>query len=1041
MFVNLHLHSCYSLLDSIAKIDDVVNKVKELKQPAVAITDHGNVFATVKAFKKCKKENIKFIYGCEMYICDDMTIKDKSNKYYHLVILAKNEQGRLNLNKLLSKSHLEGFYYKPRIDFELLKQYKEGLIILSACMAGEIQRNLYNNNYQNAKEIALKYKNEFQDDYYLEFQSHNDKEQLELAKKVVSLSKELNIPYVVTSDAHYVNNQDKELHSIFVQIGQEREVGESYNDCYIQNENDVENILKNTLTKDEINIAINNTIKIANKCNVNIPLSPPLIPHVDFPQEFKSEEQYLKHLCAIGWKQRNIHELPKEKQKEYEDRLKYEIHAISEMGFVGYYLLVYSYANVARRRGVARGSGGGSLVAYLLNIVDIDPIEYGLYFERFIDVSALDLLKEGKINPEELKIPDFDLDFGELDREEVLQFITNKYGIDKVASIGNFQYIWDKSAIKDVGRVLNISFAVTNEITNQLKDMTIDEALSSGIFSKYEKEYPTLFHYAKQLAGLPRSFGMHPCGKIVSIKDLDYYTAIASNNENIVYQADMDDIEDLGLVKIDTLGLRTVDVIYNVLDMIGKDYNYIAPKNINFNDKKVLEVFKHGNTHGIFQFESDGMKATLKQIQPNSLNDLAVANALYRPGAKDYISNFAKRKHGQEEFDFLHKDLEGILNTTYGIMVFQEQLIEIGRLAGMRNPDELRKATGKKKPALMAKVEPELKEGLKKRGWTQEQVNKLWEDMLKFANYSFNKSHSYAYSIMACIVAMLKVYHPLEFMCALINSYHGKHDKMQGCYLEAKRLNVEIEFPKLKNTSNVCRIENNKLIYGISLIKHCNKKNADELFELSKSNYNSFLDLLIDIKDKTSVNSRQLDILIKLDFFNEFGSNKKLLNYIELFNQFYGKKQLKKDKVDYHNILVNYARETEKSFMDFQSYDFLDYMWSTLKEEKLSPYEQIISEIEYLGYAISTYPQDKKAVMVMEIDTKYTPKLQIYALATGKTETVKISKNEFNYKNIKVGSVLKINKLITKPKNRKVDGKWEQIQGTKEYWIKSYTIL
>lgn len=1045
IFVHLHTHSAYSLLDSISRIENIVKKVKNLNQNAVAITDHGNVFASIKAYKECKKQNIKFIYGCECYICNDIKIKDKNNKYYHLILLAKNEQGRLNLNKLVSLSRLEGFYYKPRIDFELLKKYKEGLIVLSACLAGEIQKYLQNNNYQKAKKIASKYKQEFGDDYYLEFQSHSDIEQLKLARQVIDLAKELKIPYVVTADSHYINKEDQELHSLFVQIGQEREAGETYNDCYIQSEEDIKKILKNTLTDEEIQIAINNTVEIANKCNVQIPLSPPQIPHVDVPKKFKNEEEYLKYLCNKGWKQRNLHKLPPDEQKKYKDRLYYEFNAIKEMGFSGYYLLVYSYANIAKRRGVARGSGGGSLVAYLLNIVDIDPIEYGLYFERFIDVSALDLLRNKQIKPEELKIPDFDLDFGEEDREKVLKFITNKYGEDKVAAIGNFQYIWDKSAIKDIGRVLKIPFETTNKITKIIGDNTIEETIQEGLLDEYIKKYPKLFHYAKQLAGLPRSFSVHPCGKIVAVKDLTYYTAITESDGNTVYQADMYDIEDLGLVKIDTLGLRTVDLIYDILDMIEKDYDYINPKKMNFNDQKVLEVFRKGNTHGVFQFESSGMRETLRKMQVDSLEDIIAANALYRPGAKKYIDTYCNRKHNKEKIDYLHPDIEQILAPTYGVMAYQEQLIEIGRLAKMRNPDLLRKACGKKKPELMAKVEPELKEGLKKRGWTQEQVDKIWNNMVLFGNYSFNKSHSAAYAIIAYIVAFLKTYHPTEFICALFNSYQGKHDKMAGCYEETKRLGVKIKPLSLKNISPLCKVKDNEIIYGIALIKNCNKQIATELIKLNNKDYRSFLDLLIDIKEKTSVNKTQLDALIKLNTFSNFAQNQKLLKFVNFFNEFYNKKQIKKNKIDKlnlnHSIFQKFSRETEKSYMDFQSYDFLQYVWTNLKDKPLPIQEQIKAEIEYLGYPQSTFDVAEDYIIITEIDTKYSPKITAYYLATGKEEQYKVPKRAYNHQPFKKFSILKVGLWEQKNKVKKTEDGFEKIPDVYEKWLTKYYLF
>jgi DNA polymerase III subunit alpha len=417
-FVNLHLHTAYSLLDGMSKPEDVIKKVATLKQTAVAVTEHGNVFSAVKIHKLAKKENIKHIYGMEAYITEDRFVKNKDKKYYHLTLLAKNEQGRLNLNKLASLGYIEGFYSKPRIDHKLLKKYSEGIIVLSGCMASELQQALAGGkigdnedviiteeNIANAKKIIKWYREVFGEDYYLEVQAHHDKRQQKLNRAIVDLAKEFGIDYVATTDSHFVEEDDFELHSIFIQIGQNREAGETYNDTFIMSAKEVYDRL-HSLTPEEREIAIKNSLKIADKCNVNLPLSEPIIPHVPIPDEFENEQEYLKHLINEGWKRREIHKKPKEEREKYKQRLMYEFNAISKMGFEGYFLLVHSYVNSVRRRGIARGSAGGSLVSYLIGITEIDPIPYGLYFERFIDVSALGLLEEGKITRKELKIPD-----------------------------------------------------------------------------------------------------------------------------------------------------------------------------------------------------------------------------------------------------------------------------------------------------------------------------------------------------------------------------------------------------------------------------------------------------------------------------------------------------------------------------------------------------------------------------------------------------------------------------------------------------------
>lgn len=616
-FINLHLHTAYSLLDGMSKIEDVVSKVKRLGQKGFAITEHGNIHSSVKGYKAAKENGLDFVYGCEFYITEDRFVKDKNKKYYHLTVLAKNEKGRQNINKLTSLGFLEGFYFKPRIDFNLLKEYGEGLIVMSGCMASLLQQTLAggkigngdieitSGNIERAKGVVRLYKETFGDDYYLEVQSHRDSRQQQLNRAIVDIAKELSIQWVATADSHFVDEEDLDLHRIFIGINRNKdnyESDETYQDTQIQSEVEAWNLLT-SLTEEERDVAIRNTTEILNKTNVEIPLSAALIPEVKVPDGFDTQEDYLKDLCNKGWIMRKINRKGKRDIQKYRDRLHYEFEAISEMGFTGYYLLVYGYATSVKRRGIARGSGGGSLVAYLLNIVDIDPIEHGLYFERFIDVAQLQQLREGIITRKELKIPDFDLDFAPDERDVIVRNIVHDHGQEHVAAIGQFGFIWDKSAIKDIGRVLGIPFEITNQITKTMGDDTIEGALMTNPkFKAYEKEYPQLFNYAKKIAGLPRSYGKHACGKIISVDEMQYYTGVSINDGEYVLQLDMKDAEALGLVKVDVLGLRTLSVIYDTLDMIGKDVDYI--RNLDFEDPKVLSIFQNGYTDGVFQFES-----------------------------------------------------------------------------------------------------------------------------------------------------------------------------------------------------------------------------------------------------------------------------------------------------------------------------------------------------------------------------------------------------------------------------------------------------
>ena len=1069
--IHLHVHTKYSLLDGMMHIEDIAERLKEIGQDTIAITEHGNLYSNVEALSKLGKQGIKVIGGCEMYICDDVEVTNKDSKYHHLVLLCKNEQGRLNLNWLVSQSTLHKYYGRPRIDFKMLEEHHEGLICLSACMAGEVSRALMNDDEKLAESIALKYKKLFGEDYYIEYQAHEVMEQQELNCKLINLANKLGIKYVVTCDSHYVRPEDEKYHNIFIQIGSQREAGEIYKDCYLQSEQDVIN--KCMSTKQYTQQAIANTHEIANKCENTIPLSAPIIPHVPVPKQYPSELKYLQTLCNEGFKQKGFatwtyeqwkkyltDEIHKEDgtvekvelihfnsaeeiRKKYIDRAKYEMNALKEMGFEGYYLLVHSYVNAAKRRGIARGSGGGSLLAYLCGIVDIDPIKYGLYFERFIDVGALDLLKDGTITKKELKIPDFDVDFSPKDRDKVMGFIVDRYQEENVVSLGQFSYIWAKGAIKDIGRVLGIPFEITNEMTKNLDNETIEEALDLGLLDDYKDEYPQLFEYAAKLSGLPKSYGVHPCGKVIATREAMYFNATEynDNKKTWVLQGDMHSADDLGLVKIDLLGLRTLDVIYDTLEMIGKDYNYIAPHMLNMNDPKVWDEFAQGNTDCIFQFESTGMKHMLKDMKCDSMENLSAANALYRPGSKNYIPNYVNRKNGIEKIEYLHQDLESILKNSYGIIVFQEQLIEIGRLAGLRNPDELRKATAKKKADLMAKIEPELKAGLMKRGWTQEQVDELWVTILEFAKYSFNKSHSSAYAITAYLTMYLKVYHTNEFFTACINSYEGDIDGVLKTVKEAKRMGVSVKFDKWQNATGETVCHDNTVWLGTNTMKGFGKNVAIALKELSQKDYSNFIDFLIEANKNPNIDKSQLESLIKLNWFSSFGTNGKLLRIYNLFDSIYGRKQFAKDKCSIpHDVIIQFCKETEKQYREVDSSALLTHMCSIVKDSELPLEYMLKTQSEVYGHISYADPSRLNTAVVMNVDCKYTPKISLYRLDTGVTTVAKLQKKKYESNPLPVGAIIKFG-LETKPAWKKDENdQWVQDYSRNDVWLTNYNI-
>ena len=1071
--VHLHVHTKYSLLDGMMHIEDIATRLKEIGQDTIAITEHGNLYSSVEAYSKLSKEGIKVIEGCEVYICDDVNVKSKDSKYYHLILLCKNETGRQNLNWLVSQSTLYKYYGKPRIDFDMLKNHHEGLICLSACMAGEVQRALMNDSSKSAEQIALKYKKLFGDDYYIETQAHSGIEQQTLNAQLIDLANRLNIKYTVTCDSHYVRKEDQKYHNVFVQIGTSREAGETYDDCYLQSEEDI--IRNSWKTQEHIEQAIRITHEIADKCENTIPLSAPIIPHVPVPSQYKSELQYLQYLCNEGFKRKGfstwtydqwknyltdkvvqedgtIEEVElvhftsaKEIKNKYIQRARYEMNALKEMGFEGYYLLVYSYVNAAKRRGIARGSGGGSLLAYLCGIVDIDPIKYGLYFERFIDVGALDLLKDGTITKKELKIPDFDVDFSPNDRDKVMNFIVDRYGEQNVVSLGQFSYLWAKGAIKDIGRVLNIPFEITNEITKNLDNETIEEAINLGLLDAYKDKYPELFEYASRLSGLPKSFGIHPCGKVIATREAMYYNATEYNEgkSTWVLEGDMHSADDLGLVKIDLLSIRTLDVIYDVLDMIGKDYNYIAPHILNMNDPVIWNEFAQGNTDCIFQFESSGMKRMLKDMKCNTMENLSAANALYRPGSKNFIPNYINRKNGVEKIEYIHQDLEPILKNSYGIIIFQEQLIEIGRLAGLRNPDELRKATAKKKPKLMAKIEPELKGGLMNRGWRQEQVDELWETILRFASYSFNKSHSSAYAITAYLTMYLKVYHTVEFFCACINSYDGDIDNIVKTIKEAKRMGVTVKYDDWNKIEGKTTCRDGVVYLGINTIKGCGENVSKALKATVDKCYDDFFDLLCDFNNCPDIDNGQIETLIRLGFFSQFGGTFKLLRIYGIFNLYHGKKIIKKEKlmlpIDLVQRYTISCTAKQYRFDDTSMNAMLkEFISARVQDEDIPLNERLQAELEYLGYISYTDPELKNTGLVLDVDSRYSPKISLYLLDKGETVTYKLQKSAYQKNPFDKGSILRFY-TEERNKSRKTENGWEKLPD-KETWLTNYIV-
>ncbi|KXZ40456.1 DNA-directed DNA polymerase III (polc) [Alkalithermobacter thermoalcaliphilus JW-YL-7 = DSM 7308] len=747
-FVHLHVHTEYSLLDGFAKIDKLIKKAKEMNMKAVAITDHGCMFGVIDFYKKAKKEGIKPIIGCEVYTAS-RSLKDKDpnlDKYQgHLVLLAKDYVGYKNIIKLVSKSYTEGFYYKPRVDYDELKKYSQGIIALSACLGGDIQRNILNGNYEKAKDIALKLNEIFgEGNFYLEIQDHNIKEQKQVNLNLIKLSKELNIPLVATNDVHYVDKEDAKVHDILlcIQTGKtlkdENRMKFESDQFYLKSQEEMYDLFSNVPS------ALENTVKIANMCNLEFDFNQIHLPRYDVPDGY-TPSTYLRKLCQDGLKERY-----KDISKQLLDRLNYELTTIENMGYVEYFLIVWDFINFAKKNnimvGPGRGSAAGSLVSYCLKITDIDPIKYGLIFERFL-------------NPERISMPDIDIDFCYENREKVIDYVKQKYGQDHVAQIITFGTLGAKAAIRDVGRVLGVSYAQVDKIAKEIPfalGMTIDKALqiNPNLKQMYENEEQTreILDISRQLEGLPRHASTHAAGVVIAKEPVDNYVPLYMHENSISTQFTMTTLEELGLIKMDFLGLRTLTVIRDAIDLISKNHNVkIDFSKMDYDDQTVYNLLSAGNTLGVFQLESAGMRQFMKELKPNNFEDIIAGISLYRPGPMDSIPLYIKNKNNPEKVEYAHELLKPILENTYGVLVYQEQVMQVVRdLAGYSygRSDLVRRAMGKKKMDVMEQERQYFIHGkldkdgnIEIPGCVRNKVaeniaNKIYDEMIDFAKYA-----------------------------------------------------------------------------------------------------------------------------------------------------------------------------------------------------------------------------------------------------------------------------------------------------------------
>jgi len=961
-FVHLHVHTEYSLLDGANKISELPARAKELGMEAIAITDHGVMFGVVDFYKQCKKVGIKPIIGCEVYVAPRTRFDKESgidNKYSHLILLAKNETGYKNLTNLVSIGFTEGYYYKPRIDLETLEKYHDGLICLSACLAGSVNKAILKDNMEEAKKVALWHKNLFGEDYYLEVQPNGLPEQVLANQKLIQLSRELDIPLVATNDAHYLKKEDAYNHEVLLCI----QTGKKMNDIdrmkmgadefYVKSPEEMADYFKN------IPEAIENTVKIAEKCNFDFEFGNTKLPNYEVPEGYSTHAEFFRELCYTGLKKRYGENV----NQEIEDRLEYEISVIEKMGYVDYYLIVWDFINYAKTQGISvgpgRGSGAGSIAAYSMGITDIDPIKYSLLFERFL-------------NPERISMPDFDIDFCYERRPEVIEYVARKYGRDHVSQIITFGTMSARMVIRDVARALDVPYAEADKLAKMVPmelHITIAKALEQNPEFKelYTNDETTkrLLDIAMKLEGLPRQASTHACGVLITDKPVIDYVPLYVNEGTVEAQFIMTTLEELGLLKMDFLGLRTLTVISDTQKFVKENQGINVEFDTNMDDQKVFkETWQSGNTVGVFQFESQGMTNFMKELKPDTLEDIIAGVSLYRPGPMDQIPRYIKNKLNPEHSEYTHSALEPILNVTYGCMVYQEQVMQIVRdLAGysLGRADLVRRAMGKKKLDVMAKereyfIHGQVDEqgnviipGCVRNGIDEQSANKIFDEMAEFAKYAFNKSHAAAYAVVSYRTAYLKTYYPVEFMAATLNSFLGNLDKIPEYIAECKRLNIEILKPSINKSYTKFTVNKDKIRFGLGSVKNVGTAVIETIVAERNKNgeYKSLTDFCERMQGE-AVNKKCIESLIKAGAFDELGENRHTL--LE----------------SYEGVLDTISGETRKSIQgqvtmfDIASAETAEkHKYNIVRLEEFDERTLLDMEKEMLGIYISGHPLEK----------------------------------------------------------------------------------
>ena len=993
-FAHLHVHTEYSLLDGSNKIKEYVARVKELGMNSAAITDHGVMYGVIDFYREARKQGINPILGCEVYVAPnsrfDREVTGGDDRYYHLVLLAENNEGYENLTKIVSKGFVEGYYYKPRVDKELLRTYHKGIIALSACLAGEVPRYLTKGMYEEAKDRALEYQEIFgKGNYFLELQDHGIPDQQLVNQQLMKLSQETGIELVATNDVHYTYADDAKAHDILLciqtgkKLSDENRMRYEGGQYYVKSEEEMAALFPYARQ------ALENTQKIADRCSVEIEFGVTKLPKYDVPEGYTSWE-YLQKLCYEGLDQR--YRTP---SQELKDRLAYELDTIRHMGYVDYFLIVWDFIKYAKDHGIAvgpgRGSAAGSIVSYCLGITTIDPIHYQLLFERFL-------------NPERVSMPDIDVDFCYERRQEVIDYVTRKYGKDCVAQIVTFGTLAARGVIRDVGRVMDLPYAYVDSIAKMIPQelgITIDKALQMNpeLRKLYESDETVthLIDMAKRLEGLPRHCSMHAAGVVICQKPVEEYVPLSrAADGTITTQFIMTTLEELGLLKMDFLGLRTLTVIQNAVQLARKKQPDLQIDKIDYDDKAVLDYIGTGKTEGIFQLESGGMKNFMKELQPHSLEDVIAGISLYRPGPMDFIPQYIRGKNDRSSITYDCPQLEPILAPTYGCIVYQEQVMQIVRdLAGytLGRSDLLRRAMSKKKAAVMEKErntfvygdEETGVPGCIKNGIDEQTANKIYDEMIDFAKYAFNKSHAAAYAVVSYQTAWLKYYYPVEYMAALMTSVIDNPTKVAEYIYVCRQMGIKILPPDINKGEADFSVDGGDIRYGLAAIKSIGRPVIRAIVNDRKElgEFRNLEDFITRISSRELMNKRLVENLIKAGALDVLGGTRKqfMSIYIQIVDHM---QQEKKNSMVGQMSLFDVVSEEQKEEFQIRMPDVGEYT-----KENLLGFEKEVLGVYVSGHPLEPYEEEwRKVISATTADFQVDPEVGYTKVRDGAREII-----------------------------------------------------